>query len=64
VKVFDHAVARTGRRDHEAAAAGLDPVTNQSEADDHKAGSRGDQQDVSPQRARPGGRRQAGPPLR
>jgi NADPH-dependent 2,4-dienoyl-CoA reductase/sulfur reductase-like enzyme len=37
VKVFDHAVARTGLRDHEAAAAGFDPVTVGSEADDHKA---------------------------
>jgi NADPH-dependent 2,4-dienoyl-CoA reductase/sulfur reductase-like enzyme len=37
VKIFDHAAARTGLRDHEAAAAGLDPVTVQSEADDHKA---------------------------
>jgi NADPH-dependent 2,4-dienoyl-CoA reductase/sulfur reductase-like enzyme len=37
VKVFDHAVARTGLRDHEAAAAGFDPVTIGSQADDHKA---------------------------
>jgi NADPH-dependent 2,4-dienoyl-CoA reductase/sulfur reductase-like enzyme len=37
VKVFDHAAARTGLRDHEAAAAGFDPVTVCSEADDHKA---------------------------
>ncbi len=37
VKVFDHAVARTGLRDHEARAAGLDPVTVGFEADDHKA---------------------------
>jgi NADPH-dependent 2,4-dienoyl-CoA reductase/sulfur reductase-like enzyme len=37
VKIFDHAAARTGLRDHEAAAAGFDPVTVQSEADDHKA---------------------------
>jgi NADPH-dependent 2,4-dienoyl-CoA reductase/sulfur reductase-like enzyme len=37
VKVFDQAAARTGLRDHEAAAAGLDPVTVPSEADDHKA---------------------------
>jgi NADPH-dependent 2,4-dienoyl-CoA reductase/sulfur reductase-like enzyme len=37
VKVFDHAVARTGLRDHEAAAAGYDPVTVAWEADDHKA---------------------------
>ena len=37
VKIFDQAAARTGLRDHEAAAAGLDPVTVQSEADDHKA---------------------------
>jgi NADPH-dependent 2,4-dienoyl-CoA reductase/sulfur reductase-like enzyme len=37
VKIFDQAAARTGLRDHEAAAAGNDPVTVQSEADDHKA---------------------------
>jgi NADPH-dependent 2,4-dienoyl-CoA reductase/sulfur reductase-like enzyme len=37
VKIFDQAVARTGLRDHEAAAAGFDPVTVGSEADDHKA---------------------------
>ena len=36
VKIFDQAAARTGLRDHEA-AAGYDPVTAQSEADDHKA---------------------------
>jgi NADPH-dependent 2,4-dienoyl-CoA reductase/sulfur reductase-like enzyme len=37
VKIFDQAVARTGLRDQEAAAAGFDPVTVGSEADDHKA---------------------------
>jgi NADPH-dependent 2,4-dienoyl-CoA reductase/sulfur reductase-like enzyme len=37
VKVFDQAAARTGLRDHEAVAAGFDPVTVGSEADDHKA---------------------------
>jgi NADPH-dependent 2,4-dienoyl-CoA reductase/sulfur reductase-like enzyme len=37
VKIFDQAVARTGLRDHEAAAAGFDPVTVACEADDHKA---------------------------
>jgi NADPH-dependent 2,4-dienoyl-CoA reductase/sulfur reductase-like enzyme len=37
VKIFDQAAARTGLRDSEAAAAGFDPVTVQSEADDHKA---------------------------
>jgi NADPH-dependent 2,4-dienoyl-CoA reductase/sulfur reductase-like enzyme len=37
VKIFDHAAARTGLRDHEAAAAGYEPVTIDSEADDHKA---------------------------
>src|SRR6478609_7494326 len=37
VKIFDQAAARTGLRDHEAAATGLDPVTVGSEADDHKA---------------------------
>jgi NADPH-dependent 2,4-dienoyl-CoA reductase/sulfur reductase-like enzyme len=37
VKVFDQAAARTGLRDHEAAAAGFDPVTVEAAADDHKA---------------------------
>ena len=37
VKIFDQAAARTGLRDHEAEAAGFDPVTVQSAADDHKA---------------------------
>jgi NADPH-dependent 2,4-dienoyl-CoA reductase/sulfur reductase-like enzyme len=37
VKIFDQAAARTGLRDHEAAAAGFDPVTAESQADDHKA---------------------------
>jgi NADPH-dependent 2,4-dienoyl-CoA reductase/sulfur reductase-like enzyme len=37
VKIFDQAAARTGLRDDEATAAGFDPVTVQSEADDHKA---------------------------
>jgi NADPH-dependent 2,4-dienoyl-CoA reductase/sulfur reductase-like enzyme len=37
VKIFDQAAARTGLREHEAAAAGFDPVTVASEADDHKA---------------------------
>jgi len=37
VKIFDQAAARTGLRDHEAAGAGLDPLTVESEADDHKA---------------------------
>jgi len=37
VKIFDQAAARTALRDHEAAAAGFDPVTIASEADDHKA---------------------------
>ena len=37
VKIFDQAAARTGLRHHEAAAAGFDPVTVQSQADDHKA---------------------------
>jgi NADPH-dependent 2,4-dienoyl-CoA reductase/sulfur reductase-like enzyme len=37
VKIFDQAAARTGLRDHEAAAAGFDPVTIAWEADDHKA---------------------------
>jgi NADPH-dependent 2,4-dienoyl-CoA reductase/sulfur reductase-like enzyme len=37
VKIFDQAAARTGLRDHEAAAAGFDPLTVESQADDHKA---------------------------
>jgi NADPH-dependent 2,4-dienoyl-CoA reductase/sulfur reductase-like enzyme len=37
VKIFDQAAARTGLRDHEAAAAGFDPVTVETQADDHKA---------------------------
>lgn len=37
VKIFEHAISRTGLRDHEAVAAGFDPVTVGSEADDHKA---------------------------
>jgi NADPH-dependent 2,4-dienoyl-CoA reductase/sulfur reductase-like enzyme len=37
VKIFDQVAARTGLRHVEAAAAGFDPVTVQSEADDHKA---------------------------
>jgi NADPH-dependent 2,4-dienoyl-CoA reductase/sulfur reductase-like enzyme len=36
VKIFDQAAARTGLRDHEA-AAGFDPITVGSQADDHKA---------------------------
>ncbi len=37
VKIFEMAAARTGLRDHEAVAAGFDPVTMAAEADDHKA---------------------------
>jgi NADPH-dependent 2,4-dienoyl-CoA reductase/sulfur reductase-like enzyme len=37
VKIFDQAAARTGLCDHEAAAAGFDPVTVETQADDHKA---------------------------
>ena len=37
VKIFDQAAARTGLRDHEAQPAGFDPVTTESQADDHKA---------------------------
>ncbi len=37
VKIFDQAAARTGLRAHEARAAGFDPVTVGSQADDHKA---------------------------
>ena len=36
VKVFDLVAARTGLRDHEATAAGYDPLTVAAEADDHK----------------------------
>jgi NADPH-dependent 2,4-dienoyl-CoA reductase/sulfur reductase-like enzyme len=36
VKVFDLVAARTGLRDHEATAAGYDPLTVASDADDHK----------------------------
>ncbi len=37
VKVFDLVIARTGLRDHEAQAAGFEPLTVASRADDHKA---------------------------
>jgi NADPH-dependent 2,4-dienoyl-CoA reductase/sulfur reductase-like enzyme len=37
VKIFDTVAARTGLRDHEAIAAGFDPMTIAHEADDHKA---------------------------
>ncbi len=37
VKIFDHVAARTGLRHSEATAAGFDPVTVESAADDHKA---------------------------
>ena len=37
VKVFDLVAARTGLREHEAAAAGFAPATTQSTPDDHKA---------------------------
>jgi NADPH-dependent 2,4-dienoyl-CoA reductase/sulfur reductase-like enzyme len=37
VKIFDQAASRTGLRHDEAAEAGYDPITVQSEADDHKA---------------------------
>jgi NADPH-dependent 2,4-dienoyl-CoA reductase/sulfur reductase-like enzyme len=37
VKIFNQAAARTGLRDQEAVAAGFDPVTVGSQADDHKA---------------------------
>ena len=37
VKVFDMVASRTGLRDHEATAAGFNPVTIEFEADDHKA---------------------------
>src|SRR6202007_1139581 len=41
VKIFDQAAARTGLRAHDAAAAGYDPFTVGSEADDHTAYSPG-----------------------
>jgi NADPH-dependent 2,4-dienoyl-CoA reductase/sulfur reductase-like enzyme len=37
VKIFEQAAARTGLCDHEARAAGFDPVTVEARADDHKA---------------------------
>jgi NADPH-dependent 2,4-dienoyl-CoA reductase/sulfur reductase-like enzyme len=37
VKVFDLVAARTGLRDHEAAAAGFTPANTTTVADDHKA---------------------------
>ena len=37
VKIFDQAAARTGLRDPEATAARFDPVTTETQADDHKA---------------------------
>ena len=37
VKIFDMVASRTGLRDHEAVAAGFEPVTVEFEADDHKA---------------------------
>jgi NADPH-dependent 2,4-dienoyl-CoA reductase/sulfur reductase-like enzyme len=37
VKVFDLVAARTGLRDHEATAAGFEPISVSSQADDHKA---------------------------
>jgi NADPH-dependent 2,4-dienoyl-CoA reductase/sulfur reductase-like enzyme len=37
VKVFDVVAARTGLRDHEAVAAGLNPATVTASPDDHKA---------------------------
>jgi NADPH-dependent 2,4-dienoyl-CoA reductase/sulfur reductase-like enzyme len=37
VKIFDQAAARTGLRHNEALAAGFNPITVQSQADDHKA---------------------------
>ena len=37
VKIFDQAAARTGLREHEATNAGYDPVTVESQTDDHKA---------------------------
>ncbi len=37
VKVFELVAARTGLRDHEAAAGGFEPISVTSRADDHKA---------------------------
>jgi NADPH-dependent 2,4-dienoyl-CoA reductase/sulfur reductase-like enzyme len=42
--VFDIAIARTGLRDHEARRAGFDPLTVQTEVQDHKAYYPGAQQ--------------------
>lgn len=36
VKVFEHAIARTGLRDHEAESAGFETVTVESRVPDHK----------------------------
>ena len=41
VKIFDQAAARTGMRDHEAAAARFAPVTVASQDDDHNPCYRG-----------------------
>ncbi len=37
VKVFELVIARTGLREHEARAAGFEPLTVAAQADDHKA---------------------------
>ena len=37
VKIFNQVAARSGLRDHEALAAGFEPLTVETDADDHKA---------------------------
>ena len=56
VKIFDQAAARTGLRDHEAIAAGFDPVTIGAEADDHKAYYPGSHRITHADHRRPGHR--------
>ncbi len=65
VKIFDHAAARTGLRDHEARAAGFDPVTTGSGADDHNDRRRGQRPRpvLHPAARQPVGRRAAGSPV-
>ena len=60
VKIFDQAAARTGLRDHEAAAAGFAPVSVGAEADDHKAYYPGSHRIAMRVYRRPGHRAAAG----
>ena len=53
VKVFDLVAAGTGLRDHTARAAGYDPVTVATTADDHKAYYPGATPDPDPHHRRP-----------